>query len=166
MHHRMAHAPFAKIQEMAKQGALPRRLANCPIPTCTACLYRKAGKKPWRGKQTKDKELKAILKPGDITSVNQMNSSTLGLVAQISRNPTTKRYKCATIFVDQSSRMGFVYLQISSSAKDTIEAKLAWEAYEHMESQSKRTMPTTEYSERTNGLKAAKTRDSRLPLPE
>jgi hypothetical protein len=45
-----------KIQEMAKQGALSRRLANCPVLTCTACLYGKAGKKPWRGKQTKSKD--------------------------------------------------------------------------------------------------------------
>jgi hypothetical protein len=88
-----------------------------------------AGKKPWRGKQTKDKEPRAALKPGDVTSVDQMNLSTPGLVAQISGNPMTKRYKCVTIFVDQSTRMGFVYLQISSSANETIEAKLAWEAY-------------------------------------
>jgi hypothetical protein len=81
------------------------------------------------GKQTKDKEPRAVLKPGDVTSVDQMNSSTPGLVAQISGTPTTKRYKCATVFVDQSTRMGFVYLQVSSSAEETIEAKSAWEAY-------------------------------------
>jgi Reverse transcriptase (RNA-dependent DNA polymerase) len=58
-----------------------------------------------------------------------MNSATPGLVAQISGVLTTKRYKCATVFVDQGSRLGYVHLQKSSSAEETIEAKEAWEAY-------------------------------------
>jgi hypothetical protein len=32
IHHHMGHALFAKLQEMAKQGASPSRLKNCPIP--------------------------------------------------------------------------------------------------------------------------------------
>jgi hypothetical protein len=52
IHHRMGHAPFAKLQEMAKQGALPGRLKNCPIPTCTACMYGKASRQKWRDKPT------------------------------------------------------------------------------------------------------------------
>jgi hypothetical protein len=103
IHHRMGHAPFSKLQEMARQGALPTRLKNCPIPVCTACLYGKAGKKPWRGKERKDKAVKSELRVGDVTSVDQMNSSTPGLVAQISGILTTKRYKCATVFVDQAT---------------------------------------------------------------
>ena len=46
-HHKYGHISMKKLQEMAKQGILPRRLAKCRIPTCSACLYAKATKKPW-----------------------------------------------------------------------------------------------------------------------
>ena len=42
---------------------------------------------------------------------------------------TGQRYKYATVFVDQPSRMGFVYLQKTCSAEDTIEAKRAFKQY-------------------------------------
>ena len=60
--------------------------------------------------------------------VDQLVSPTPGLIAQITGFLTTKRYKYGTIFVDQYSRMGFVYLQKTASAKDTIEGKKAFEA--------------------------------------
>ena len=41
-HHRFQHISFSKLQEMARQGILPRRLAQCKIPTCSACLYGKS----------------------------------------------------------------------------------------------------------------------------
>ena len=40
---------------------------------------------------------------------------------------TRQRYKYTTVFVDQASRMGFVYLQKTCSAEETIEAKRAFE---------------------------------------
>ena len=38
-------------QEMAHQGILSRRLAQCKIPSCSTCLYGKATKRAWRSKQ-------------------------------------------------------------------------------------------------------------------
>jgi hypothetical protein len=46
-HQRYAHIAPTKIKAMARRGILPARLATCPIPVCTACLYGKATKKPW-----------------------------------------------------------------------------------------------------------------------
>ena len=46
-HHRFQHISFSKLQEMAHQGILPRRLAQCNIPSCSACLYGKAIKGAW-----------------------------------------------------------------------------------------------------------------------
>ena len=46
-HHRFQHISFSKLQEMAHQGILPRRLAHCKIPSCSACLYGKATKRAW-----------------------------------------------------------------------------------------------------------------------
>jgi hypothetical protein len=129
IHHRMGHAPFRKLQEMARQGALPGRYRNCPIPIRAACLFGKAGRKPWRGKETTDRPPPRPKEPGDVTSVDQMETSTPGLVAQISGSLTTKRYRCATVFVDQGSRLGYVHLQKTSTAEETLEAKAAWEAF-------------------------------------
>ena len=42
---------------------------------------------------------------------------------------TTKRHKHATMRVDQFSRMGFVWLQKSASAPETLEGKAAFEAF-------------------------------------
>ena len=46
-HHHFQHIFFSKLQEMARQGILPRRLAHCKIPSCSACLYGKATKRAW-----------------------------------------------------------------------------------------------------------------------
>ena len=62
-------------------------------------------------------------------SVDQMVSPVPGLIAQMVGFLTHQRYKYATVFVDQASRMGFVYLQKTCSAEETIEAKRAFEQY-------------------------------------
>ena len=116
-HHKFGLVLMRKLRGMAKQGILPRRLAKCQIPTCLACLYAKATKKPWRGKTTKRfNDAEQATKPGHVVSVDQLVSPTPGLIAQIRGFLTTKRYKYATLFVDQFSRLGFVYLQKSASA--------------------------------------------------
>ena len=58
-----------------------------------------------------------------------MVSPVPGLIAQMVGFLTRQRYKYATMFVDQASRMGFVYLQKTCSAEETIEAKRAFEQY-------------------------------------
>ena len=58
-----------------------------------------------------------------------MVSPVPGLIAQMVGFLTRQRYKYATVFVDQASRMGFVYLQKTCSAEETIEAKRAFEQY-------------------------------------
>ena len=60
-------------------------------------------------------------------SVDQMTSPTAGLIAQMAGFLTRKRYKHATVFVDQASGFGYVHLQKSTSAEETLEAKAAFE---------------------------------------
>ena len=43
--------------------------------------------------------------------------------------PTKKMYRYATVFVDQASRLGFVYLQKIATAEETLKAEEAFEAY-------------------------------------
>ena len=128
-HHRFQHISFSKLQGMACQGILPRRLAHCKISSCSACLYGKATKRAWRSKFGKQKQEKKTLKPGEVISVDQMVSPVPGLIAQMVGFLMRQRYKYATVFVDQASRMGSLYLQKTCSAEDTIEAKRAFEQY-------------------------------------
>ena len=58
-----------------------------------------------------------------------MVSPSPGLVAQITGKITNKRYRYATIFVDQASRFGYIYLQKTATAEETIEGK---QAFEHL----------------------------------
>ena len=114
---------------MADQGIINKRYSQCKIPVCSACLYAKATRKKWRdkGKIQYNKEKTQV--PGQCVSVDQMVSPTPGLVAQITGKLTTKRYKYATIFVDQATKMGYTYLQSTASADETITAKKAFEAF-------------------------------------
>ena len=58
-----------------------------------------------------------------------MVSPVPGLITQMAGFLAKQRYKYTTVFVDQASRMGFVYLQKTCSAEETIEAKRAFEQY-------------------------------------
>ncbi|KAI2496051.1 hypothetical protein MHU86_18472 [Fragilaria crotonensis] len=130
LHHQYGHVPMKKLQTMAEQGILPRRLAKCRTPICTACLYAKATRRPWRGKTRKNLiDEGTPVRPGQIVSVDQLVSPTPGLIAQMTGFLTTKRYKYATVYVDQFSRMGYVYLQKTASAEETVDGKKAFERY-------------------------------------
>ena len=129
IHNRFGHLSFHKLQIMAKQGILPKKYATCDIPVCAACSYAKIVKRSWRQKPNKNYQSKNILKPRELVSVDQMNSATPGLIAQMTGKLTIKRYKYATVFVDQASRLGYVQLQKSPDADETIKAKESFEAY-------------------------------------
>lgn len=129
-HHRFGHVSFYSLQQMAREGIIPHRLAKCPIPVCSACLYAKATRRAWRSRSTTNNdETEVIKKPGYCVSVDQLVSPTPGFVAQMTGILTTARYTCATVYVDQASRLSFTYLQKTASAEETLEGKIAFELY-------------------------------------
>ena len=133
-HHRLGHMPFSRLQEAAEVGIIPRRLRKVKPPKCTACLYAKATKKPWRTRAPPtEMEVPPVNSPGAVVSVDQLESSTPGFIGQLKGWLTRQRYSCATIFVDQYSDLTFVYLQRSTNADETLDAKEAFEryAYQH-----------------------------------
>ena len=81
-HYRLGHIPFSRLQTMAKMGLVPRRLRNCRVPKCAACIY---GKITRRAKRSKNRESKisarTVAGPGVCVSVDQLESRTLGLIA-------------------------------------------------------------------------------------
>ena len=110
---------------MASQNIIPRRLCKASIPACSACKYGKATRRPWRGKSTKHGEggkPKAKLQPGDVVAMDQLVSSTPGLIAQMTGFVTSKRYN------DMASQWTFVYLQQKATAEATLQSKRAFEA--------------------------------------
>lgn len=130
IHQRMGHTPFAKLQQLAKQGALPSKLATCEVPICTSCMYARMSRQPWRHKRRHDYTNKSDnLQPGDVVSVDHLMSPTHGLIAQMTGILTKKRYTCATVFVDNATRLGYVYLQQSTDIKETMKAKQAFELH-------------------------------------
>lgn len=58
-----------------------------------------------------------------------MESPTPGFVAQAKCMLTIQRYQVATIFVDQHSLLGYVHLQGSTTSKEMVEAKKAFERF-------------------------------------
>jgi Reverse transcriptase (RNA-dependent DNA polymerase)/GAG-pre-integrase domain len=131
-HHKLNHMSGAKMQSMAKRGLLPKILAKCQIPACTSCLYGKATRRPWRTKPKvghQGGKLRTATEPGQCISVDQLESTTPGLIAQIKGWLTKKRYRVATIFVDHFSGLSYIHLQKSTNAEETLEAKLAFERY-------------------------------------
>jgi len=130
LHHRFGHISFKRLQEMAKQGTVPTRLAKCPIPVCTACMFAKATKRKWRDKtKLAGDEVEKVSRPGQVVSVDQMVSPTPGLIAQMTGFLTNRHYKYATVYVDQYLRHGFVYLQKTASADETLKGKIAFEMH-------------------------------------
>jgi len=45
-HQKFNHCSPRRMQLLARAGVIPRRLAKCPVPVCSACLYGKATRHP------------------------------------------------------------------------------------------------------------------------
>jgi hypothetical protein len=130
--YRMGHLSFKTLQSMAKAKIISPSLATCAVPKCAACLYGKATKRAWRTRAQPNKIAPAIITgPGDCVSVDQIESSTMGLIAQITGFVTRQHYTMATVFMDHYSRLSLVYLQKGTKGDETVKAKRAFEAYAH-----------------------------------
>ncbi|KAL7561622.1 hypothetical protein ACA910_001490 [Epithemia clementina (nom. ined.)] len=129
-HYRLGHLPFSRLQHMAKLGTLPSSLAKCPKPFCSACQYGKLTKKPWQYKGGPEKSpSRPVNTPDQVVSVDQLESTTVGFIAQLKGRLTLQRYKYATVFVDQFSRYSFIYLQKRITSEETVQAKRAFERH-------------------------------------
>ena len=129
-HYRLGHLSFKRILQMARQSILPKKLLNAKVPICPACQYGKMTRRPWKTKgQAQRSRVKAVTRPGQVVSVDQLESTTVGFVAQLKGRLTLRRYKYTTVFVDQFSRLSFVYLQYRLTSEETVLAKHAFERY-------------------------------------
>ena len=130
-HYRLGHLSFKKIRNMSALGILPKRLLGIKPPVCAVCIYGGMTRRPWRNKPGSEgaRRIFRASKAGECVSVDQMESTVPGLMAQLKGRLTKQRYTCATIFVDHYSDLAYVHPQRSLSSNETIEAKNAFEAY-------------------------------------
>ena len=71
----------------------------------------------------------AITEPGDCVSVDQLKSSTPGLIGQVKGWLTQERHHTATVFVDHHSDLTFVHVTPSDTSEETVSAKEAFECF-------------------------------------
>ena len=119
---------FNKMQRLAKLGFLPKQFVDQDVKCkCKVCQFGKQVRSSSRVKGSKSKIFQSKY-PGKCVSVDQLVSSTKGFDAQLKGRLTRKRYKYATVFVDQFSRFTYVSLQQTLSSEETIKAKEKFEA--------------------------------------
>ena len=125
-HYRLGHLPFDRVKQLAQTGQLPKRLLTSKKPFCPACQYGKMTKRPWRVKGDNKHVTKTATQPGQIVSVDQLESTSPGLIAQLKGKLTQQRCKYATVFVDQFSGYTFVFLQRRLTSEATVQTKHAF----------------------------------------
>jgi GAG-pre-integrase domain len=128
-HVRFGHMLMSRIQSLASEGVLPRRLVDCKVPICPGCMYGKLTRQLWRVKNQTSQIAEKATHPGECVSVDQMISTIPGLIAQLKGIPTRQRYQLATIFVDHASDYTFVHFQTSASSLETVQAKQEFERH-------------------------------------
>eukprot|EP00957_Ditylum_brightwellii_P087586 6667588-Ditylum_brightwellii.AAC.1 len=67
-HYRLGHLSFYKLQTLAKQGVIPKRLAHLHHPKCAGCIYGSMTKRAWRTKAKQNRQILAATNPGQCTS--------------------------------------------------------------------------------------------------
>ena len=90
----------------------------------------KATKKLWRGKQLTH-DTRVIIEFGEVISVDQLVSPTLGFIDQTNGRLTTKSYRYATIFGYQTSKIRYVCLWKTNNVIETLETKAAFQHHNH-----------------------------------
>ena len=95
---------------MEELEILTKILAMCVILVFSPCLYTRINRRPWMqsSKKNMDKE-KDPERPGDVILVDHIRSPTPGLIAQMTGFMTTKRYHYTTLYLDQASRLSYIY---------------------------------------------------------
>jgi hypothetical protein len=115
------------LKALAKNGEIPRRLANVKEPKCSGCLFGKLTKVPWQTRSKANSKVNKATYPGECVSIDHMQSTQACFYAQFKGKLTSKRYNAATIFVDHFSRLCYVHLMTSLTSQETIEAKKSFE---------------------------------------
>ncbi len=103
-HNRQFHMNLGKLQELTRQGHLPKAIANCEHPICRSCQLGKAHRRPVASASKANPIDSGDLQPGDCVSVDQMDSSDPGHVDTYSGKLTSAHYHAASLYTDHASQ--------------------------------------------------------------
>jgi len=100
-------------------------------PMCNDCCGAKATRRPWGTSAGKGNasHIKPATNPGDVVSVDQLESSIPGFIAQMTGKLTRQRIVGSTVYVDHASDCSFVFHQTSMSSEETVKSKSAFEKF-------------------------------------
>ena len=127
-HYRLGHMHPRKMQRLASLGYLPKHLEEIKhYPKCKICQFGKQHCTSSKVKGSKSTIFESAY-PGQCVSVDQLVSSSKGFYGQLKGRLTRKRYKYATLFIDQYSRYSYLHLQSSLTSAETVQAKEAFES--------------------------------------
>ena len=113
---------------MDRCGLIPSDLVHVDPPTCPGCAYDKAHHKKWRHRGIWNiKKIHQATSSGQVVSIDQLVSPTLGFFQTHFNLPANNRYIGATIFVDHFSDFTYAHLMIAMNSKSTTESKEAFE---------------------------------------
>ena len=91
-------------------------------------MFDKSNRKQWRNKRRNNWiETQTSEGPGDIVSSSKLVWPITGFISQMTGILTRKRYKNATVYVDQYSGLVYTYLHKSSDADETIQGNKDFE---------------------------------------
>eukprot|EP00957_Ditylum_brightwellii_P211057 15365711-Ditylum_brightwellii.AAC.1 len=113
---------------MTALGLLPRRLMTVASPKCAACTIGAMTKRLWRTK-AQPNTIHPVAAPGKVLSVDQLESSMQGFIAQLQGALTKQHYHSATIFTNNFSGYTYAHLQHNLTSKETVLGKQAFEAH-------------------------------------
>ena len=84
--HYPSNLPFAKLNHLALNGEIPKKLAKVKPPKCADSLFGAMTKISWHDKETKASHAHEVFiatKTGECISVDQMTSTEVGFYAQL-----------------------------------------------------------------------------------
>ena len=93
------------------------------MDTYLACIYGKSTHKVYRLKIPNQEHPEIILSPVHLDSIDQFLSPTPWFIAHMADKLTKNRYKYTGIFVDQASKLGYIYFEKKSTMEETLEVK-------------------------------------------
>jgi hypothetical protein len=127
-HYRLNHPTHIVTTKMAKQGMGKQ---HTKPPMCNDCCGAKATRTPWtsKGKGYIQKHLKKTPHPGEVVSVDQLESSIPGFIGQMTGKLTNQCIEASTVYVVYASDLSYVYHQTSMTSEETLKSKLAFEKF-------------------------------------
>ena len=117
------------MQHMTELGLILRKLKDCCVAKCPACIYGNQKRHPCFTKSKPTSIEKTVTKPGQCVSVDQLSSPATGLIAQVKGDPTQNRYCLATVFIAHFSDLTYIHVSQSDKSEETVEAKEAFKCF-------------------------------------